>query len=225
MLKVQQVILRCQGRITARIMEVKKQRFREGKERGQGHPAPGWKRWDSNPHPLGLCSPATVLLLLWHHAAPLPISFGISLSLSNSLSLSLIHTHFPSAWKCPLLKWNTWKVHVGFLFPAPLTAVPGCSCCSWGHSASNAKRLFFFHSSKHVSIHLWVCAFVYLMSPNDWRRRPRYCVNPSQAMAFQQRTLPTPTSALNTGLHWAQMQGWRKEGVFEVRLGGERVRA
>ena len=93
------------------------------------------------------------------HFFSLSISFGISLSLSNSLSLSLIHTRFSSTWKYPLLKWNTWQVHMDFLFPAPRLLSQAAAAVPEATAPAMPKGCF---SSTLVNMFLITCKFVHL---------------------------------------------------------------
>ena len=152
---------------------------------------------------LGLCHcPSAFLLslhLLWHLSLPLHFSFSLSLSHTRTHASPLLgNTH---SWSGTLGR-STWTFS-----SRPPDCRPGLQLLSSGYSARMPKSCF---SSTLVNMVVFTCEFVCLLIwwvLNDCRRRPRYCVNPSQAVALQQRALPTPTLAPDTQPHWAQTQG------------------
>ena len=100
--------------------------------------------------------PATALFSLCHSTVP------PSLSHTHTHTHAHAHTHTHTCARTLshtsslLGNARSWcealgKCRVTF---SALLASPGCSCYSACHSPSRAKKLFLFHSNKHVSIHL-----------------------------------------------------------------------
>lgn len=161
------MILRCQGWITARIVQVKKQ---DSERAGRVKDTQLLAERDGIQTPTHrvFCSPATALLLLCHSAAPLnhwppaisslsPSPSGISLSLSNSLSPS--HTHILSlCLEIPTPEVEHLEGLLGLSLPRP-DCCPRLQLLLRSHSASNAKKLF---SSTLVNMLLFTHEFVHL---------------------------------------------------------------